>query len=159
MTRDETAACYALALKAHRQPLDPDELDAWQLLLGDIDGTAAMAATRRLCLRPGQWPPTPGDIASEVARATGTTPPAPEVALGHYLAGRWDAHPAVERAARAVYWDRSAAPDAAAREFRRIYAAETDAEVPAGRRALGAGPPRALAEVLAEVELEPGDAG
>lgn len=133
MTRDEVAACYTLAMTNSRQAIRREELEAWYTVLGPttIDGAVALEATRRLCLRDSAFPPSSGEVYAETQRLDGSSPPSVEAATGHYLAGRWTAHPAVKRAASKVYWDRSYAPDAATREFRRLYAAELDNETAA----------------------------
>lgn len=130
MTKDEVAACYTLAMTNFRQKIRREELEAWYAVLGPtgIDGSVALEATRRLCLRDSPFPPTSGEVYAETRRLDGSAPPSVEAAIGHYLAGRWNAHPAVKRAAAAVYWDRAYSPDAAAREFRRLYEAELDNE-------------------------------
>jgi hypothetical protein len=141
ISRDQVAECYSLAMTAYRQDLRAEELNSWLEVLGaaDIDGAVAVTATVRLCMRPGQWPPTPGDVVAETLAVMGR-PPAPELdaAVGYYLAGDWDAHPAVAQAARAVWWDRVNAEAQAVRQFRQLYAAALDDTVrrpaPAVRR-------------------------
>jgi hypothetical protein len=135
VTREQAADCYTLAMTAHRHDVKPEEVRAWHTVLAasGIDGDAAVQATVRLCSRPGQFPPTPGDV---VAEAQGVdAPPSVEAAMGHFLAGTWDAHPAVEAAARNVWWDRVNAPDQAMRQFRQLYAAALDGEAARHRKA------------------------
>lgn len=128
VTREQAADCYTLAMTAYRRDVHPEEVRAWHTVfeVAGIDGGEAVRATARLCSRPGQFPPTPGDI---VAEARGGGAPDLDAAIGYYLAGAWDVHPAVAVAARQVYWDRVNAPDKALHQFRQFYAAAVDAQV------------------------------
>ncbi|HYH73335.1 MAG TPA: hypothetical protein VD764_08945, partial [Nocardioides sp.] len=141
ISRDQVAECYQLAMTAYRCDIKREELNAWLAVLGaaDIDGDVAVTVTVRMCMRPGQWPPTPGDVVGETLAVMGRPPaPAIDAAVGYYLAGDWDVHPAVAQAARAVWWDRVAAEAQAVRQFRQLYAAALDDTVrrpaPAVRR-------------------------
>lgn len=126
LERKAVGDCYTLAMTAFRQPVRAEEIRAWYALLGplEVDPADLLEATRRLCLRDTPFPPTAGEVYAETRRLDGSSPPGVEAAVGFYLAGRWTEHPAVMRAATRVYWDRHYAPDAAAREFRRLYEAE-----------------------------------
>lgn len=157
MNRAQTAECYALVAAAYQ--LEPDEtnLKAWHILLGDLDGQEAIAATVRLCRRDTPFAPRPGEIIAEVERVTGDKAPSLEAAVGFYMAGEWTIHPAVERAARAVQWDRINAPDKARYQFRSMYEAELWREETGARReaeAINAGPqPLALEEATEGVAM------
>jgi hypothetical protein len=126
--RAKVAECYTLAMTSHHRDVKSEELRAWHAVLeaSGVDGDAAVQATIRLCMEPGGFPPTPGDVIAEVL--AGTTPPALDAAIGFYLAGDWDAHPLVAVAARNVWWDRTNAQDQAVRQFRQFYAAAIEAE-------------------------------
>lgn len=151
MNRTETAKCYALVAKTYGTASDPEAMEAWHLLLGDLDGEQAQTATVALC-RTMTFAPRPAEIRAEVDRASGVTPPSLDAALGFYLAGEWDRHPLVRAAAAAVHWDRINAPDQAQRQFRALYGAalhdETDRSRGVAGPALGA-QPRPIGELLA----------
>jgi len=126
MNRAETATCYTLACKAYGAPIDELELRSWHELLHDLDGSMALEATRRLCLRDAKFKPNPGEIKTEVERIDGATPPPMNAAIGFYLAGEWDEHPLIRTAAEKVYWDRNNEPEKARHDFRNHYAAALD---------------------------------
>ncbi len=141
MNRTETAKCYALAAGAYEMEPSATTIEAWHLLLADLDGDAALAATKRLCQRDTPFPPRPGEIVAEVARLTGDELPSLDAAVGFYLAGEWDRHPAIRAAASRVQWDRNGdKAQAAVWEFRSYYSAAMHAEE-SGRplRAVGNG--------------------
>lgn len=129
MNKIQTAEVVMFVSKAHRSmDTDQNTMRVWHALLSDLDGEAVLAATVSLLRKPSAFAPTPGQIRAEVERMDGTTPPSEQAALGYYMSGEWDAHPAVARAAKAVYWDRNECPEEAKWDFRARYAAELDRE-------------------------------
>lgn len=147
MNPRQTAECYALVASAYGLEASTHQIEAWQLLLGDLDGPAALEATKRLCLRDTPFPPRPGEIKAEVERMTNTAAPDLEAATGYYLAGNWDVHPAVNAAAQRVYWDRINAPDKARFQFRDLYNAELD-HAETGRNDPSLSGPQPIGELL-----------
>jgi len=124
MERIDTAKCYMLVCAAFNMEPRDEAIEAWHLLLGDLPGVETLEATRLLCLTDRDYPPRPGQIRAETNRLTGNDePPSVGAATGLYMAGRWDAHPLVEKAARKVQWDRLNAPEEAKWEFRSLYEA------------------------------------
>lgn len=121
MTRPETAQVVALITAAYGVEFTPEQIAAWHALLGDLDGTVVLEATRRLCLTDNPHPPRPGQVKAEVDHLDGTTPPSIDAAVGLYLSGDWSVHPLVEKAAMRVMWDRVTNPEAAKWQFRTIY--------------------------------------
>lgn len=129
MTKPEMVSLLALIAKVYpTQATDKATLAAWFGVMGDTDPDKALTATRSLLRQPNDFPPRPGHILAEVDRLDGTTPPSEQAALGYYMSGQWSVHPAVERAAKLVYWDRNERPDDAKWDFRSRYAAELDRE-------------------------------
>jgi hypothetical protein len=120
VNRAGTAACYTLVCRSYRLEMSDGQLETWHELLSHLDGSTALEATRRLCAS-RRFAPVPAEIIAEADRLAGPSPPPVEVAIGYYLAGRWDAHPLVELVARSVYWDRRV-PEGQW-EFRHRYAA------------------------------------
>lgn len=129
MRPETTAAIYATISKAYRLAPDPEAVEVWHRLMDDpalgITDEAALLAARRLCQRT-PFPLTPADVIAEAQSSLGITPPAMGIAEGRYLAGDWSAHPAIERAARKVFWDRRTDPRRALEDFRALYAVEVD---------------------------------
>lgn len=147
MNRSDTAKVYALVCGAYDTTPSEVGITAWHALLVDLDPQLAMEAARRLCSRDSSFPPRPGEILAEVSRLTGDTPPPLEVAVGYFLAGQLDAHPAVAEAAEGCKWCRVNAPEEAKWEFRSRYQAvlhdlEEGTRRPV-RDALARGPQRA----------------
>lgn len=123
MRRTDTAKIFALVAATYNMAVNELAVEAWHLLLADLDADQATTATKRLCRRDTPFPPRPGEIVAEVERINGTTPPSTEAALGFYLAGKWDRHPLIAIAAGRVPWDRNTAPDEAKWSFRSHYEA------------------------------------
>lgn len=147
MNRSDTAKVYALVCGAYDTTPSEVGITAWHALLADLDFEHTMEAARLLCRRDSPFAPRPGEIIAEVARLNGDTPPPLEVAIGYFLAGHLDAHPAVAEAARGCHWCRINAPEEAKWEFRSRYQAvlhdhEEGTRRPS-RQALTQGPARA----------------
>lgn len=122
MNREDTAkVVYLIANAFGGTTVNKPILEAWHLVLGDADGEQALEATLRLCRQDRQHAPRPGEVLAEIARMTDTTAPTVDAAVGFYIAGQWDRHPLVKRAAEAVYWDRREMPDKAKWDFRNLY--------------------------------------
>lgn len=158
MNRLNVARCYTIVALAYGLDASTEAVDTWTMLLADVDDAAGIEATKALCRRDSPFPPRPGEIVAEAARLDGTAPPTIDVALGHYLAGNWDVHPAVRAAADRVYWDRRLVPERASFEFRQVYAAVVD-DTPAltdrhherlgpARPATGEGEPGPIGEII-----------
>jgi hypothetical protein len=156
MTREEVMQVYVLVTTSYRQQVRKEELEAWHALLGPTDLPAGdvMAAATRLCLEPRTFPPTVGEVYAAAVAVSSPPVPSMDAAIGHYLAGNWDAHPAIREAARAVWWDRRMAEAQAVRQFRQLYTAATETSSPSVDRAGGS--PAPVAEighrVVAELE-------
>lgn len=147
----DTAKILALVSAAYQMDVNDLTVDAWHGLMEDLDGPAAIEATKRLCRRDSPFPPRPGEIIAEARQLDGDSPPPLNAAAGYYMMGKWDVHPAVRAAARRVCWDRKVKPVEAEREFRSHYSAELDAHEHSLRE-----PAR---EVIAEARSIGGDDG
>ncbi len=147
MNRTDTAQCYALVCAAYETEPNELNIEAWHLLMRDLDGPLAIEATRRLCRRDSPFPPRPGEILAEAKRIRGEEPPGVDAAVGLYFADREDMHPLVQRAAGKCFFDRHKTDYERARwEFRNayeaiLYEAEDEARQPS-RQALGIEPAR-----------------
>lgn len=127
MNRAEVAECFALVVACYDLDPAPATIEAWHVMLRDLDADEAFAATKALCARDTAFAPRPGEIIAQVRRARGDEPPTLEAATGYFLAGEHTAHPLVEQATSAVTWDRRLAPDQARFQFRAAYLAALDA--------------------------------
>lgn len=129
MNKHETGEVVMYVAKVHRSmESDADTMRVWHALLSDLDGPTTLKATMSLLRKPSAWPPTPGQIRAEVERLDGNTLPTEQAALGYFMTGQWTVHPAVERAAKAVHYDRHECPQEAIWDFKSRYAAELDRE-------------------------------
>lgn len=149
MNRAETARCYALVTAGYHQTPSEGVLAGWFALLGDLDAQEAYAATLHLC-RTSKYPPRPAEIREVVESAKGEVAPDVEAALGYFMAGEWSVHPAIEAAAKGVYWDRLMAPDKAEFAFRALYKRALDREM-TGQRQAAIGDPAGEATPIGEV--------
>jgi len=144
MTRKDVAKLLAFATAALPSvKLSGATVEAWWVLLGDLDADVAMAALRRvLAVQEIPALPAPGAIRKAAAELTHPRLPSPEEAWamvlkavrqhGHYdpPGGDWDfAYEPVRRAVRAIGWDTICLSEEIGVErahFMRIYAAMTE---------------------------------
>lgn len=126
MTPNETQALYALMCATWRNQPNEPELTAWQLAFAESDPDIAMAAATAVIREDRPFMPRPGEIIGVMRSHDETIPPTPVQALGFYMAGNWDAHPLVRKAADAVEWDRThpEVADRARFQFRDLYESE-----------------------------------
>ena len=144
MTRKDVAKLLAFATAALPSvKLSGATVEAWWVLLRDLDAAVALAALRRV-LATQEIPalPTPGAIRKAASELTRPRLPSPEEAWatvleavrqhGHYdpPGGAWDfEHELVRRAVRAIGWDTICLSEGIGVErahFMRTYAAMAD---------------------------------
>lgn len=126
MDADQTEALYALMCATWRNQPNKPELTAWQLAFADSDAELAMVAATTIIREDRPFMPRPGGIIAVMRSHDESIPPTLEQATGYYLAGDWDAHPLVNKAARAVEWDHThpEVADRARFQFRDLYESE-----------------------------------
>ena len=158
MNREQVLRCYLLWASAHNiEPSDTGIL-AWYAALDDVDGDAGYAATVDL-VRTSTRMFRAGDVRQAVLKGNGDLPPDEETALGYYLSGQWDRHPAIAKAANDVHWDRFEVPDRATYQFRQLYRSAVDAEGNQRREGIGRGDPAAIGDLLGDAQPEGDDDG
>lgn len=169
MTPQEVLRCLTLVDEAFDVPARSAQatkakVALWHAVLGEFPAQVGLTATKRVLGSDLRYAPRPGQIAAEARKLLGVEPPSTEAAVGMYLSGRRDGHPAVAEAARRCNLDPRRADYGEVRwEFRSMYEAvlreHRDAELGPVREALGIDAPK-VAPVVAlpspPAEVDPG---
>lgn len=125
MTPEQTKTLYGLMCATWRNAPNEPELAAWTLAFEDADPHLVMLVAKQIIREDRPFMPRPGEILAELRKHDETIPPTLDEATGYYLSGNWDVHPLVDKAARAVEWDRNH-PEVAVQakfDFRQNYEA------------------------------------
>lgn len=151
MTPSEWAKCCALITKLwpHR-PMPPESVEAWYLLLADLDGAQVAAAIQACALRPGaDWPPSVGalrdaampprrDWEDAIAELRATVR-----AVGAHASPPAFSDPALARVVAVYGWERccwqNTADPVVRAQFREAYRAAQEARLDGERRGITAG--------------------